>query len=61
MPTLDATQLRHLQALPVRVCTTCQRAVRPNYCRQHDEFFDAGHMSPECTDGTELHDDHRTY
>lgn len=60
MPTLDAQQLRLLNELPVHVCGTCGRAVRPNYCRQCDVFFAAGHMSAECAGG-ELHDSHRTY
>lgn len=61
MTTLSEASLQALQARPVRTCPTCTRAVRPNYCRQHDEFFEAGHMSKECTDGDDLHDAHRTY
>ncbi len=59
MPTLDAIQLRQLSALPVTICPYCTHALRPNYCREHDVFFDAGHMSAECVG--ELHDSHRTY
>ncbi len=60
MPTLRAADLERLQRVAITVCPKCERALRPNYCRQHDEFFEAGHMSAECT-GRELHDSHRTY
>jgi len=61
MPTLNAFSLEALQRKPVRTCSKCGRALRPNYCRQDDVFFEAGHRSKECTDGDELHDSHRTY
>ena len=60
MTTLNAASLEALQQRPVRTCPTCGRALRPNYCRQHDEFFEAGHISKLCT-GDALHDSHRTY
>ncbi len=61
MPTLNAMQLESLQQRPVRTCPTCTRALRWNYCRQHDEYFEAGHMSRHRTGGNELHDSHKTY
>jgi hypothetical protein len=59
MPTLEGPALDALQRKPVTWCSKCTRFVRPNYCRQCDVFFDAGHLSAECTG--ELHDAHRTY
>jgi predicted amidophosphoribosyltransferase len=60
MPTLDLAQLQALQGRPARVCPTCGRAVRPNYCRECDEFFEAGHVAEAvCPDAR--HDSHRTY
>lgn len=58
MPTLDLAQLEALRNKPARLCDECGRAVNPNYCRECDEFFEAGHMPGVC-DTT--HDSHRTY
>lgn len=60
MPTLDQAQLEALRREPVRICETCTRAVAKNYCRQCDEFFEAGHMAEECAPNG-IHDHHRTY
>lgn len=59
MPALNAASLEELQRRPVTICTKCSRAVRPNYCRQCDVFFDAGHLPVMCADAD--HDAHRTY
>jgi hypothetical protein len=59
MPSLSLTSLEELQARPARRCDVCHHAVRPNYCRECDAFFEAGHMAPECADV--IHDSHRTY
>lgn len=58
MPTLEGPSLEALQAKPITRCEKCGRCVRPNYCRQCDVFFDAGH-TPLCDDA--VHDAHRTY
>jgi hypothetical protein len=59
VPLLNKEGLEALQAKPCRVCPTCRHAVRPNYCRECDVFFEAGHQAPECEGGG--HDTHRTY
>jgi len=60
MPLLGREMLEQLQRLPIKLCETCGRPIRPNYCRECDEFFTSGHMSPTmCPDS--VHDDHRTY
>lgn len=61
MPTLGGPALEALRLKPITWCEKCGRYVRPNYCRQCDVFFDAGHMSRWCTGDAELHDAHRTY
>lgn len=58
MPALEGPSLEALQRKPVTQCGTCRRWVRPNYCRQCDVFFNAGHV-PICPDA--VHDAHRTY
>lgn len=59
MPTLDVVQLEALNAARPSTCPRCGRAVRKNYCRQHDEYIETGHMLPDCPGAG--HDDHRTY
>jgi hypothetical protein len=53
---LDLERLRELQAKPVRICGRCLQAVRPNYCRDCEQFFEAGHRCAE-----PVHDRHLTY
>lgn len=62
MPLLDVLSLQALSMIPPHECKRCGRAVRKNYCRQCDEFFEAGHLgvTDECL-GQAKHDAHRTY
>jgi hypothetical protein len=53
---LDIEWLRQLQTKPVRICGRCLQAVRPNYCRDCEQFFEAGHRCAE-----PVHDRHLTY
>lgn len=59
MPLLGGPALDALQRKPVTWCSKCKRYVRPNYCRQCDVFFNAGHLPTLCDDS--IHDAHRTY
>lgn len=62
MPILNLRDLRLLSRKAPYNCPDCLHAVRRNYCREHDEFFEAGHQAPVCRNlhGTE-HEKHRTY
>lgn len=62
MPLLDLGQLTALRSKPAEVCLACERAVNPNYCRECDEYFEAGHLgvTDECRRNAS-HDSHRTY
>lgn len=62
MPLLDLAALEALHKIQPHQCEHCGRAVRLNYCRQCDEFFEAGHLAvtDECMRHAK-HDGHRTY
>lgn len=62
MPVLNLTQLRSLSRTPPYLCRDCRYSVRKNYCRECDEFFEAGHQAPVCRDAHgQKHEKHRTY
>lgn len=62
MPLLNVEQLERMNAVKPHACRGCHQAVRRNYCRQCDEFFEAGHMEgcPQAADDN-VHKGHRTY
>lgn len=63
MPGLNLVELRQLNRVPPYLCPDCRYPVRKNYCRECDEFFEAGHSAPVCRDahGTVKHEKHRSY
>lgn len=62
VPILDLNTVRQLSKAEPYVCGECGHAVRRNYCRECDVFFEAGHEAPGCRSahGAE-HETHRTY
>lgn len=62
MPLLSVEQLQQMNDVKPHRCGDCGQAVRRNYCRQCDEFFEAGHMEGcPATTPDDLHKGHRTY
>lgn len=63
MPLLQIASLEALNRNPPRRCETCGQAVRRNYCRQCDVYFEAGHNGAGVDDVVcnNEHDTHRTY
>lgn len=63
MPLLNIDELEALQRRGTRVCKICHQAVRQNYCRECDEYFEAGHAGSGVDDArcNNRHDRHRTY
>lgn len=62
LPLLNLASLQALNNRPARQCDDCGRAVRKNYCRQCDVYFEAGHrgVTDDCLADAQ-HDAHRTY
>lgn len=63
MPLLSIASLEGLQTFPPRICDTCRQAVRKNYCRECDVYFEAGHAGSGIDDVrcNHEHDRHKTY
>lgn len=63
MPLLSVESLEALSTMEVRRCETCRQAVRMNYCRECDVYFEAGHAGSGVDDErcNHEHDSHRTY
>ncbi|MEY4722638.1 MAG: hypothetical protein RLZZ324_151 [Candidatus Parcubacteria bacterium] len=62
MPLLTVEDLKRLNDIAPHACAYCRHAVRRNYCRQCDVFFDAGHMEGcQIAQHEGSHETHRTY
>jgi len=57
MPLLGMNDLVSMRNEPPRRCDKCLMLVVKNYCRECDEFFEAGHAC----EGHDQHKGHRTY
>jgi hypothetical protein len=56
---LSRVDLDRLRALPERTCFVCSGRLYHDYCREHDEFFERGHVDG-CAQASG-HETHRTY
>lgn len=58
MPGLSREHLTQMRSVPPKRCDACAALVVLNYCRQCDEYFEAGH---HCPGEHQKHVGHRTY